>query len=445
MKFSQFLHTDLKAFSIYANVRTIPSIVDGLKVPQRKALYGVKHHGGQTTVARLASHAAEVTSYIHGEENMQDTIVNLAQDFPGTNNVPLLAKAGQFGTALDKGASEARYSKASLHKANFSRYFSEADEPILKFLYQEEQFVEPEYYLPSLPLVLINGASGMGVGYATNILQHAEKDVLRAVDEVMKTGKVQTPLVPSLTGYKGQITRNPETDQITIHGCVKVVDRTTILITEVPPKWDRKKYRDFLNKLRQKDFSKDMKWVRSYTNESGEDSGGWHITVKVPMAVTQLPKDKLLEAFGLVERNTQNIVLWDTKGQLRTFPNAEAVVEEFVPFRLAKYQERKDSMLEAMEDEVDWNDLRIRFIRYWNENTATLVKLSKKEWQSLLTEELKCTAEQCDKLLDMNIHSLTKERLEALVNANQKLYSSYQQLERTAPSQIWVEDLKKIK
>lgn len=445
LRFKDFAAKDLKEFSVYACVRTIPSIVDGLKVPQRKALYGAIHHGGQTTVARLANHAAEVTSFIHGEENMMDTIVRLAQDFPGSNNLPLLAKAGQFGVAWDKNYSQPRYIKASLHRENFDLLFSKEDEPLLKYLVQEEQQVEPLYYLPSVPLVLVNGASGVGVGYATTIMQHSLEDVRKAVEEVIRYGQVKTRLVPHLNGYRGEI-RRLENDQVEIRGCLEVVDRTTIRITEVPPKYDRKKYREHLNSLISKDFdSKGTKWVRSYANETGDSRGGWYIVVKVPMAVTALPHEKLMDAFKLIERNTQNVVLWSTDGSLKTYPNVEAVVEEFVPFRLARYEERKKSTLAATQSTIYMNDLRIRFIRYWNEHSQALVKLSRKEWLEELCKVLECSATDCEKLLEMNIYSLTKERLEALVKANEKLYDSYRKLEQTTPAQIWAADLKKIK
>lgn len=443
MRFLDFSNKDLRDFSVYANTRSIPSIVDGLKVPQRKALFGILHHGGQTTVARMSNHASEVTSFLHGEENMADTIVNMGRDFAGYNNLPLVQKIGQYGTRLDNEASAARYIKAAIHKKNFESLFSKDDEPLLVQLYQEEQFVEPVNYFPSLPLCLINGADGIGVGYATSIMQHRVEDVLRAVREVIVDGRVKTPLVPYMEGYKGRITRAPGTDQISIHGSIDIVDRTTIRITEVPPKWDRKKYRGHLNNMMKKEFAPGHMWVRSYQNSSGED--GWDIVVKVPMAVTQLPQDQLLEAFKLIERDTQNIVLWDTNGLLRVYPNVESVVEDFVPFRLRKYGERKVSMLKNIKLDIDWNDLRIRFIQYWNDNSQTLVKLPRVEWLKALTDALACTQAEAEKLLEMNIYSLTKERLEALVKANEKMYHSFQELEQTTPNQIWFEDLKKVK
>uniref|UniRef100_A0AAU6W3A5 DNA topoisomerase (ATP-hydrolyzing) n=1 Tax=Pseudomonas phage Cygsa01 TaxID=3138529 RepID=A0AAU6W3A5_9VIRU len=444
MRFSDFAKTDLRDFSIYACTRTIPSIIDGLKVPQRKALFGVLHHGGQTTVARMSNHASEVTSFTHGEENMGDTMVNMGKDYAGSNNMPLIQKAGQYGTRLDNEPSAHRYIKASIHKKNYDLLFSKDDEPLLQRLFQEEQWVEPMYYLPCLPLCLINGASGIGVGYGTNILQHSVTDVLRAVREVIAGGKVKTPLIPHLEGYKGRITRALGTDQIEIRGEIEVVDRTTLRITEVPPKWDRKKYRAQLNNLMKKEFAPGHMWVRSYTNNSKDDKG-WDIVVKVPMAVTQLGNDALLEAFKLIERNTQNVVLWDVNGSIKSYPNVEAVVEEFVPFRIAKYAERKISMLKILRADMAWNDLKVRFIQYWNDHSQTLVKLPRAGWLKELTDNLSCTQAEADKLLEMNISSLTKERLESLVKANEKMYGSIQELEQTAPAQIWVNDLKQFK
>jgi len=443
MNFKDFAAKDLKEFSIYANVRTIPSMVDGLKVPQRKALFGALHHGGQTTVARMANHAAEVTSYTHGEENMGDTLVIMGQDFPGSNNMPLIQRKGQYGTILDRKASAARYIKASVHRENFDLLFSKDDTPILQMLFQEEQYVEPVHYLPCLPLALINGADGIGVGYATSVFQHSVKDVRRAVKEVMEHGAVVTKLVPHFNGYKGTVKRL-ENDQIEIRGVITIIDRTTLRISEVPPKWDRKKYRDFLNGLTKKVFDANSCWVKSYANHSS-DEAGWNITVKVPMAVTRLDEEDLLKAFNLIERNTQNVVFWDTVGQLKAYQNVEEVVEEFVAYRHEKYAERKQSMLDALEADRLTADLKIRFIRYWNEASSTLVSLNKAGMLDNVVNALACTLEQAEKLLEMNIYSLTKERLESLVKAKEKLYHSYQELQQTTPAQIWEEDLKKVK
>ena len=442
--FKDFADRDLREFSAYANARSVPSIIDGLKVPQRKALFGILDHGGQTTVARMSNHASEVTSFLHGEENMADTIVKMGRDFAGTNNCPLVQKAGQYGNRMDNEASAARYIKASIHKKNFDMFFSKDDDPLLERLYQEEQFVEPKNYFPVLPLCLVNGADGIGVGFATSIRQHSVEDVLRAVREVLQEGRVVNPLIPHMVGYKGRITRTLGSDQIEIRGVIDVVDRTTIRISEVPPKWDRKKYRDQLNLLMKKEFAPGHMWVRGYTNNSTNDAG-WDIVVKVPMAVTQLPMEKLLDAFKLIERDTQNVVLWDTSGRIKKYPNVEAVVEEFVPYRLAKYAERKVSMLSIIKKDIAWNELKVRFIEYWNDHSHTLVKLPRVEWIKVLTEELKCSQPEADKLLEMNIYSLTKERLETLVKSIKAMYDSYQVLEQTAPADIWSSDLKKFK
>ncbi len=444
MRVSDIVAGPLRDFSVYANTRSLPSMIDGLKVPQRKALYGVLHLGKMTTVARLASHASEVTSYKHGEENMADTITKMAQNFPGSNNLPLFESAGQFGNKFDpKGVSAPRYIKAAIHPKNYQMLFSKDDDQLLEWLFQEEQAVEPEYYLPVLPLAVINGASGIGVGYATDILPHALKDVRRAVEEVIKTGKVQTPLVPYLEGYSGPVLRLPN-NQIEIRGVVERIDRTTIKIVEVPPGMDRKKYREHLNKLMKEDFDKNgNKWVRSYTNQSGEKNG-WSFTLKVPMAVAGLSEDKLLDKLKLIYRNTQNLVAWDTEGKIKTYESAEALVEEFVPFRLGKYQARKDAMLDALQEEYSLNDLRIKFIDYWNEHGGRLCKLSKAELYSDVSTALSVGPLYMEKLLNMQIYSLTKDRRDSLALTNEKLYASLQELQAKTPEQIWKADLKKI-
>ena len=116
-------------------------------------------------VLQLSGYVSEVSRYHHGEQSLMATIINLAQDFVGSNNINLLLPNGQYGTR-DQGGSDhasARYIYTELMPIT-RKIFSPADDPLLTYLEEENVLVEPEYYMPVVPMVLVNGAEGIGTG-----------------------------------------------------------------------------------------------------------------------------------------------------------------------------------------------------------------------------------------------------------------------------------------
>lgn len=99
---SDFVNKELILFSMADNIRSIPSVADGLKPGQRKVLFACfkRNLVNEIKVAQLAGYVSEKTAYHHGEQSLTATIVGLAQNFVGSNNVNLLDPRGQFGTRI---------------------------------------------------------------------------------------------------------------------------------------------------------------------------------------------------------------------------------------------------------------------------------------------------------------------------------------------------------
>jgi len=169
--FSDFINRELVLFSNADNERSIPSLVDGLKPGQRKVMFTCFSRAHkEVKVAQLAGAVGEKSAYHHGEQSLMQTIVGLAQDFVGSNNINLLLPIGQFGTRLQGGKDSAspRYIFTQLNPVT-QALFNKADEPVLKPLYEENSKIEPEWYCPVIPLVLVNGAEGIGTGWSTKV------------------------------------------------------------------------------------------------------------------------------------------------------------------------------------------------------------------------------------------------------------------------------------
>lgn len=447
MNMKTFVDGKFREFSNYDNIRSIPSIIDGLKVSQRKAIYGALHATKLCTVETLAVNACGATAYHHGGTSMESTVVGLAQDFPGSNNFPLLLKDGQFGNRLDHDSGAPRYIKAELHP-DFYKMFQKYDLSIVPKQREDDQEIEPEFFVPVLPMCLINSSAGIATGFATDILSHKIEDIKQAVQDVLTYGSCQQKLVPYFNDYTGSVEME-EVDgrrQIIIKGILKVENTTTIRITEVPPKWQSKKYRDkVLNELMDKKIH-GIPVVKDYDNNSTEK--GWDIVVTVPRSVTLWSNEKLLNEFKLVQRMTQNIVLWDTTNQLKQYKNAEEVVEEFVKFRLEWYEIRKKSLIEDSSAECRWLKMKAAFIEWWIENQEVAVQKSKKDVVLWMIDELSknlkttITTEESIKLLGINILNLTIDEREKSLNLVAKKVKEITAIEEKAVVDFWNDDMK---
>lgn len=178
MCFSEFINKELIHFSIADNTRSIPSMVDGLKPGQRKILFSLFKRLGaghrklrnEIKVAQLSGYVAEQSAYHHGEMSLNMTIVKMAQDFVGSNNVNLLMPIGMFGTRALGGneAASPRYIFTNLNEQT-RMLFPEQDLPLMSYILEEGLSIEPDHYVPILPMVLVNGAEGIGTGWATTI------------------------------------------------------------------------------------------------------------------------------------------------------------------------------------------------------------------------------------------------------------------------------------
>ena len=163
VSYPDFINKELILFSMADNVRSIPCIIDGFKPSQRKVLFSCfkRKLKKDIKVVQLAGYVSEHSAYHHGEASLQGTIINMAQDFCGSNNLNLLVPSGQFGTRLlgGKDAASPRYIFTRL-SAMTRAVFNEHDDALMHYLDDDGLSIEPKYYVPVVPLVLVNGTDG---------------------------------------------------------------------------------------------------------------------------------------------------------------------------------------------------------------------------------------------------------------------------------------------
>jgi DNA topoisomerase II len=347
--YDDFVNRELILFSMADNLRSIPSVIDGLKPGQRKVLYACFNRNlvKDSKVVELAGYCSELTAYQHGEASLHQTIIGLAQDFVGSNNVNCLEPSGNFGTRLAGGSDAASPRYIYTRLSPFARrIFSPLDEPTLTYNTDDDRKIEPTVYAPVVPMILLNGADGIGTGWSTSIPNYHPLDIVNnlkrrmgRLDDDDDEEKSFQHMNPWFRGWKGTV-EEAGPDRFRFNGTIRRVGETNeIEITELPIRvWTD----DFKAKL--EDIIKAEK-VTSFIKDYQEFND--HETVHF---VIQLDEKHMKGAIdeGLEERfklnktiATSNLVAFDITGRIRKYEKVEDILEEFYHYRLQKYTERK--------------------------------------------------------------------------------------------------------
>jgi len=421
-----------RPYANYDNERSLPNLIDGLKITQRKVLYTclLKNTTSEMKVAQLASSVAFETHYHHGEAGIGGVICNLAQDFVGSNNLNWLEPIGQFGSRLSPIPAAHRYIFTKLSN-NFRKYFRKEDDIILEHLYEDEYKIEPNFFVPLLPGVLLNSTQGIGTGFASTILSRDPRELSSYIKNKMSGGIRYYDLLPYFDGFKGTVERVEE-NKYKISGCIERVSATQIKITELPVGMYLDDIKKQLNKLIENDSIKD------YEDNSTEES--FDIDVYYQRGIlNNLLDETLLDKLKLTTTVTENLTCWLPTGKLRKFSSVNDIIDYFVDWRLCKYTERIIKLIDILNDDIKISNERIRFIYFYLDNVNLFKNASKLELISILVEN-----DFTDKLLDMKIWNLTGSRIKELETQVKELNTKKKQLEKTTNIQLYSKELEEL-
>lgn len=463
--YETFINKDLIHFSNRNLERAIPNIMDGLKESTRKIMFACfkrRLYTNEIKVVQLAGNVSEITAYHHGESSLQEAIIGMAQIFVGTNNINLLSPNGQFGTRIQGGedASSPRYIYTLLSKLSRA-IFKEEDNEILNYLNEDGLSIEPDYYIPIIPMVLVNGSIGIGTGYSTNIPQFNPEEIINIyldiINDIKTTiGDVLTPedisktikiiddkeirtITPFYLGFKGEIYKN-EKGTYSSKGCYKWINNTTVEITELPIGTWTENYKEFLEDL----ITKNNIYIKSF--ESHYTAKNVKFVLKLTDTAKETLGDKFLNEFNLISNKNlslNNLHLFTTKGNIKKYATIAEILKEWSYTRINKYQERKDNQLKRMEQEYLILSAKIRFIIDVIEEHIKIMNKKMKEVESQLeTKEYYKYDNSYDYLLRMPISQLTTEKKEELEKEVAKLKNEIEELKNTSIINIWENELK---
>lgn len=465
---SEFIEKDLIQFSVDDTARSIPNIMDGFKISQRKILYSAfkRNLKKEIRVAQFAGYVSEHSAYHHGEMSLQGAIVGMAQNYVGSNNINLLKPNGQFGTRLmgGKDSASCRYIHTELCEIT-STLFKKDDELILKNLDDDGYMVEPEYYVPILPLILINGAIGIGTGFSTNIPCFNPKDIIKNIKNKMN-GEEFTRMKIWYRGFTGEIkqfTNSKGCTSYTTHGIYKILNNHTLEISELPiGKWtdDYYEYLDTLatdHSNKKKSEKKTVQYIRSI-DKYHTDSTVRFVLNFMPNMLTKLmigdngsSMEKLENLLKLSTQKTlSNLHLFNSKGVIQKYENELEVLEEFYYTRLEYYTLRKACIIDKLNNELKKIGAKVKFILDCINDTILIKNIPKKEIINKL-EELEYPKMKDDifneetgdynYLLKMEIWNLTMEKKDSLLNEEKNKNEMVDELNSKSETDLWLNDI----
>ena len=449
---SQFIHQELIHFSNYDNIRSIPSIADGLKPSQRKVLYACLKRNllSEAKVAQLAAGVAEISAYHHGEQSLVATIINMAQNFPGSNNLNLLVPQGQFGTRLMGGRdhSSARYIYTML-ESWVNKIFIKSDGELLEYLNDDGYPIEPKYYLPIIPMILVNGAEGIGTGFSTGIPEFNPDDIINWLRNKLegKTNKKQ--LVPWYKGFTGTISKYDDTTWISSGTYILDIKKREIIISELPIKMWTNDYKAWLEDLC---YETKSSLIKSYVNLSSEIIIHFILHFDGDFTEQIVKLDKTVDSDGLTQLakylhlnktiKQSNMNAYTTELAIKLYKSAEDILEDFYPWRLKFYNSRRELLLSKLKKEQEYIINQIHFIELVIRDKTKIFTLDPESIDKyLMLHKIKKVSESYDYLTSMTFKQLTQTNLDKLKTKLNELKAQYKNIENKTGRILWLEDL----
>ena len=486
--YQKFINDEMIHFSKYDCDRSIPNLMDGLKISLRKILFSAfkKNLKSEIKVAQFSGYVSEHSGYHHGEASLNAAIVGMAQNFVGSNNINLFEPNGQFGTRLQSGADSAseRYIFTQLNKLTRLIYRPE-DDAVLTYLDDDGQSVEPIYYVPVIPMVLVNGTKGIGTGFSTEIMCYSPTQIIAYLRHKLMEASAPAPTIePFYKNFRGEIRRVGDSKYL-LKGCYTILDEKKVRITELPIGTWTDNYKKFLENLIEppagsKDKDKDKDGAASsapIVKEYNDMSTDTHVDITVTMAanIIKTYSEKAAEydctmlekVLGLYStQSTTNMNLFDANEKLVKYGNAEEIADAYSVTRLAFYGKRKDALIAGLRKELMVLSNRARYITELLEDTIDLRRKTNKQLVELLKERKydSMDAQSGDEkgedesssssssssgqgykyLLKLPMDSVSEENVKKLLNEKEKKEAELSELTSKTVEQMWLKDLEEL-
>ena len=472
--YESFFHKEMVHFSVYDCERSIPNMVDGLKTSLRKILFSAfkRKLTHEVKVAQFSGYVSENSAYHHGEASLNGAIVNMAQNFVGSNNLNLLIPNGQFGTRLKGGEDSAseRYIFTYLNPLTRA-IFPEADDAVLNYLNDDGQFVEPEYYVPIIPFSLVNGITGIGTGFSCTIPSYNPVQLVDYLQHRLNgTVKedIKMDFVPYYEGFMGTVEPIADNKQkFLIRGKYEKIAEDRILITELPIGTWTMNYLTFLEELmdgtsaatssssntKKKSTASNGPVIKDFVNMSTEVHV--NITVQFPrgrLGELELTRDSTTNLNGVEKAlkltttvSTTNMNMFNRNIQLHKYHSVQDIIEDYYEVRMDMYAKRKAAQVASLERKVKELSNRARFITEVVAGKIDLRKMANDDETDAFLEKANYDRtehdEKYDYLTRMPMHNMNKARVEKIKQEREDAVETLEELRKTTLVELWKREL----
>jgi len=431
---NNFLNQEYIYYANYDNFLSLANYIDGFKPTQRKVFYTYYSYikKGRIKVSQLASKMAELTQYISGEVSAQGVIVNLAKDFSCSgNNISYFEPEGFFGDRF------------APNSASAPRYIYVKENPIMKYIFREEdlpllqkQFfegyeIEYKFYVPIIPMILINEKRGIGNGFAQLILARNPKEIIEYIENYLKTGKLPTEIKPFYKGFSGKFYKD-ENKWVCL-GNIKDIKNSTIIINEIPINYDLNSYIKVLEKL------KEQKKILSYVDKSEDNK--FYFEVKIKNA-KNYSIDELYDLLKLKTFFIENFTCIDEENKVIVFDNEIDLLMKFIKVKLDYYKKRKEYLLQKYKKEYEFLKDRAKFIKLILDGK---IKIYKRKIEDVLKDCKENNIKFANKHLEMKITSFTSNKLQELKKSLDDIKLKIDDLIKKNEKELYLEDLRELK
>ena len=461
ISFEDFIYKEMIHFSKYDCERSIPNLMDGLKISLRKILYSgfKKRLNSEIKVAQFSGYVSEHSGYHHGEASLNGAIVGMAQDYVGSNNINLLMPNGQFGTRLSGGKDSAseRYIFTELNPVT-RHIYPEIDDKILKYLDDDGQLVEPIYYAPIIPMVLVNGSKGIGTGFSTDVMCYKPHDLIGyLLNKLQGKDTTSAPLLPYYEGFKGTI-EPLDGGKYVIKGVYEKMEGDRIRITELPiGSWtdDYKKFlEDLIDNKKAGSKKKSNVIVRDFSDMSTDKIVD--ITVQLAKGTIESLESETHEYnlngiekhFKLYTTNsTSNMHMFDASEKLKLYKNVYEIIDDYFETRMALYVKRKQYIIDSLNAELIVLSNRAKYIQENLNDTIDLRRKKKDDIIALLKSknyDIVDEDEDYKYLVKMPMDSVSEENVDRIMKSHDEKMKELELCKKTSEAQMWMNELKTL-
>ena len=417
-------YKDYSKYVLYS--RAIPHMIDGLKPSQRKILYTALKTANTSRIktASLSGNTISQANYHHGDASLNDAITKMVQLH--SNNIPLLEGEGSFGSRLVPDAAAPRYTYVKMSQ-NFEKYFADtmvADKSI------DPEDPEPAFYLPIIPWVLVNGVKGIAVGFATDIQPRNPKEIAKLCQAYLKGKNIdKETLLPYYPEFEGKIYE--ELDSVYCEGNFTLTGQTKLEITEVPVGFTRESYVQVLNKL------EETGKIVSYTDKCDKTGFKFDVTLK---RGKKMKDHQIVRLFKLKKKINENITVIDHEGKLKVYDSPIDIIKEFCDYRLGKYEERYEYLIEEGISALDIIKAKVKFIELIIQGTLDFKNKNRKTIKKELTTTFK--SDIIEILIKMPIYSLCQDEMSKYINEGTALYKQIENWRIIDTTKEFIKELK---